>query len=113
MLGKKLNRFIILAVLTLNSFAIIAAGQDVRNKTVALLYQPDLEPTEFDFIVDNYSHSCGGAILRVRSNSVAVANRKFSLLSAALISGNKISFRETGSCIAGGRMEVSWIQLLK
>jgi len=88
-------------------------GQDVRSKVVSVLYQPDLAPTEFDFYADGYTHQCGGSALRVRSSTVDITNRKFSLLSTALVSGKKISFRETGVCISGGRMEVSWVQLLK
>lgn len=88
-------------------------GDDVRGKVVETVYQQNLEPTEFEFVAEGYQHGCGGTILRVRSNTTEIANRKFSLLTTALVSGKPISFRETGVCIPRGRMEVSWVQLHK
>lgn len=88
-------------------------GQDVTGKIIETVYQQNLDPTEFEFTAEGYRHECGGIVFRVRSNAVEIANRKFSLLTAALVSGKTISFRETGVCIPGGRMEVSWVKLNK
>ena len=88
-------------------------GQDVYGKVVETVYQQNLDPTEFEFTLVGYGHTCGGTIFRVRSNAVEIADRKFSLVTAALVSGKTIAFRETGVCMSGGRMEVSWVKLVK
>ncbi len=88
---------------------------DVTLK-VYMLYQNDDNENEFEFqgiqsdgtIHDN---RCGGTVYKVKSSTVALASRKFSLATTALVSGLKISFRETGICSGSDRMEVSWIQL--
>ncbi|WP_082075853.1 hypothetical protein [Teredinibacter turnerae] len=100
--------FTVLFVVFLSSEAL--SGEDIGDRTISFVYQPDLSPTQFEFEADKV-HGCGSSLYRVNSDSEAVANRKFSLVLAAFTAGKKISFHDTGSCV-GSRSIVSWVRLV-
>ncbi len=85
---------------------------------VELVYQNDNNEKEFEFIAkesngDVHQHRCNGSVYRVKSGTLALANRKFTLVTSAFMADYKLHFRETGVCSSDGfgRMEISWIQL--
>mgnify|MGYP000438124193 CR=1 FL=1 len=87
------------------------AAEDVRGQTVGYVYQIDhSNSTAFDINVPGRANVCGSTLYRSYSSSDAIANRKFSLVLAAFMSGKEISFHDTGAC-EGSRAKITWIRI--
>lgn len=117
---KMYTYLVCLIVLILPSLAFSAEFSVLDAKySLSVVYQSDNNENDFEFIALNngsdHQHRCGGTVYRVKSNTAAIADRKFSLATSALVADLKLQFRETGVCSSDGlgRMEVSWVQLRK
>ena len=99
---------IFLVALAFLSFPAFSA-ENVYGTSVSYVYQVGSEPTQFDF-QSSRTNECGSSLYRVTSDDVHIANRKFSLVLAAFISGKRLAFHDTGTC-AGNRALVSWVRI--
>lgn len=88
----------------------VFAGRDVRSSVVNYIYQLDSEATVFEFNAST-THRCGSSIYRVKSPSVAVANRKFSMVFGAFIANKRLAFHDKEIC-EGNRSLVSWVRII-
>lgn len=107
----KLINLLVLILLTNLVYADYPA-EDVHGIEVGYVYQFDsTDPTAFDIYLPSRTHTCGSGLYRSYSPSEAIANRKFSLVLSAFMSGKKISYRDHGVC-EGSRSKIGWIRIV-
>ena len=87
---------LILLLSSVSSFA----GKDISSSEVVFVYQPDLNPNEFEFN-STVPNGCGSNLYRVVSEHESIGNRKFSIVLTAFTVGNKLAFHDKQTCVSG------------
>ena len=106
------NIFLLLVFfLSVEAFAV----RDITTSTVVSVYQKDGSDKVFEFesdVIHLCYHRDTPYIYQVVSDTAVEANRKFSLVLAAMMSGKKLGFHDSQVCGEGTRSTVTWVRII-